>query len=197
MKENEKYVWFSIPVPVKTGNTGILSVFYSIPAKAGIYIFLFFMIIFSSCENLFAPRLDNTNSNPIITDQKTIEGVFQNFRYSYAFKDTSVYSDLLTPDFIFTYRDYVSGFDVSWDKPTDMKTTSGLFANSQKVEVIWNNIVYQSGDTINYSVKRSFNLTITFNPSDIVRIIGFVDMSFKRTDTNDKWRILKWRDESF
>jgi hypothetical protein len=166
------------------------------------YIYFFPLLVFLSagifsCENIFAPKLDNTNSTSILTDQKTIEGVFQNFKYSYTFKDTSVYSDLLMPEFTFTYRDYASGFDVSWDKPTDMKTTSGLFQNTQKLEVIWNNIIFQTGDSLFYSVKRSFNLTITFNPSDITHLYGFVDMTFKRPTADSKWQIYTWRDETF
>ena len=38
-------------------------------------------------------------------------------------------------------------------------------------------------------LKRSFNLTITFNPGDIVRINGFVDMNFHRNSSDDVWRI--------
>jgi hypothetical protein len=162
--------------------------------------FLFFLTLclsIISCENIFSPKLDNTNSGSIITDQKTIEGVFQNFKYAYTFKDTSVYSALLTSDFSFTYRDYASGFDVTWDKTTDLKTTGGLFANTQKLEVVWNNIAYQSGDSLNYTVKRSFNLTITFNPSDITRLYGFVDMVFKRPTADSRWEIFSWRDDTF
>ena len=155
------------------------------------------LTIFYSCENIFAPKLDNTNSSSILTDQKTIEGLYQNFRYAYTFKDTSVYSELLSSDFTFIYRDYESGFDVSWDKPTDMKTTSGLFNNTQKLEVIWNNIVYQDGDSLITNVRRSFNLTITFNPSDITHLYGFVDMKMTRPTANDKWQIIYWRDETF
>lgn len=160
-------------------------------------IYFLFLVIFSSCENIFAPRIDNTSSAPIISDQTTIDGVFQNFRYSYTFKDTSVYSALLTDDFIFTYRDYTLGYDVSWDKPTEVKTTGGLFQNSQKLEIIWNNIVLQTGDSLNQKVKRSFNLTITFNPSNVVRLNGFADMSLIKSTADSKWRIYKWKDESF
>jgi hypothetical protein len=160
-------------------------------------VIILFSSLFYSCENIFSPKLDNTKPSSVLTDQKTIEGLYQNFKYSYTFKDTSVYSELLTDDFIFTYRDYSSGFDVSWDKMTDMRTTSGLFLNTQKLEVIWNNIVYQSGDSINYRVRRSFNLTITFNPSDILHLYGFVDMVMKRLTANDKWKIYSWRDETF
>jgi hypothetical protein len=155
------------------------------------------VLIFSSCENIFAPKIDNSTSGQIITDQKTIDGLFTNFKFAYTFKDTSVYSDLLTSDFTFTYRDYVLGYDVSWDKPTEIRTTNGLFQNAQKLEVIWNNIIVQVGDTLNQSIKRSFNLTITFNPSDIIRLNGFADFILTRPTTNDKWRIYTWKDESF
>lgn len=151
----------------------------------------------SSCQNIFAPKIDTTNTTNIITDQKTIEGLYQNFRYAYTFKDTAVYSGLPADDFVFTYRDYVSGFDVSWDKFTEMRTTSGLFQNTQKLEIIWNNIVYQDGDSLNTNVRRSLNLTITFNPNNVERLNGFADMNLVRETSDSKWKIKKWRDESF
>lgn len=153
--------------------------------------------VLNSCDNIFSPKIDNTGSSSIITDQKTVEGLFQNFKYAYTFKDTLVYGDLLTTDFIFIYRDYLKGFDVSWDRQTEMRTTNGLFQNSQRLDIIWNNIVFQSGDSLNVSIKRSFNLSITFNPSDIVLLNGFVDMTLTRPTADDKWRIQRWRDESF
>jgi hypothetical protein len=165
--------------------------------KKNILIYFLFLLIFSSCENIFAPKIDNTTSAPIISDQTTVDGVFQNFKYSYTFKDTSVYSNLLTDDFVFTYRDYSLGYDVSWDKPTEIRTTNGLFQNSQKLEIIWNNIVLQVGDSLHLNIKRSFNLTITFNPSDVMRLNGFADMNLIKSPVDSKWRIYKWKDESF
>lgn len=152
---------------------------------------------FYSCDNIFSPSLDTSTPTSILTDQKTIEGMFQNFKYAYTFKDTTVYGNLLTEDFIFTYRDYESGFDVSWDRATEMHTTNGLFQSAQKLDVVWNNIIFQGGDSLDQNVKRSFNLTITFNPSDITRINGFVDMIVHRNSDQDVWRIKTWRDESF
>jgi hypothetical protein len=165
--------------------------------KKNLIIYFLFLIIFSSCENIFAPKIDNTTSSPIISDQLTVDGVYQNFKYAYTFKDTSVYSNLFTDDFIFTYRDYALGYDVSWDKPTEMRTTNGLFQNSQKLEIIWNNIVLQVGDSLHQTIKRSFNLTITFNPSNVIRLNGFADMSLIKNTTDSKWRMYKWKDESF
>lgn len=161
---------------------------------------LYLLIIFStvalvSCFNPFSPRIDNTTSNNnIISDQKTIEGVFQNFKYAYTFKDSTIYGQLLTDDFVFTYFDYDLGFNVSWDRQTDMKTTKGLFDNTQDLNLVWNNIVFQDGDSLSADVKRSFNLTITFNPSDIVNFYGYVDLTLARPTGGDKWRIKTWKD---
>ena len=154
-------------------------------------------LFFASCENIFSPSLDNSTPSSILTDQKTVEGLFQNFKYAYTFKDSTIYGNLLTEDFIFIYRDYEQGFDVSWDRATDMRTTNGLFQSTQKIDVIWNNIIFQDGDSLNQNVKRSFNLTITFNPSDIARLNGFVDMNLHRNSSSDIWKIQRWRDESF
>ena len=151
----------------------------------------------NSCDNIFSPALDNSSPTSILTDQKTVEGLFQNFKYAYTFKDTTVYGNLLTEDFVFSYRDYTSGFDVSWDRATEMRTTNGLFQNAQKLDVVWNNIIFQGGDSLDQNIKRSFNLTITFNPSDIVRLNGFADMNLHRNSSDDVWRIKRWRDESF
>jgi hypothetical protein len=153
------------------------------------------VLIIAGCLNPFSPRLDTSNSNQnIISDQKTIEGVFQNFKYAYTFKDTSIYGQLLTPDFVFTYFDYDLGVNVSWDRATDMKTTKGLFDNTQDLNLIWNNIIFQQGDSLQVDVKRSFNLTITFNPNDIINFYGFADMTLLRPTASDKWKILRWKD---
>ncbi|HEX2786274.1 MAG TPA: hypothetical protein VHP32_00075 [Ignavibacteria bacterium] len=158
---------------------------------------LFSIILFASCDNLFSPKLDTRTPTNIITDQKTIEGLFQNFKYAYTFKDTTVYGQLLNEDFVFIYRDYEQGFDVSWDRATEMRTTNGLFNSAQKLDLIWNNIIFQAGDSLNTSLKRSFNLTITFNPNEIINLNGFADMTITRPTSDSKWKIKRWRDESF
>ena len=164
--------------------------------KYFIVILFFALGVFTSCENIFSPSLDESGSSSILSDQKTVDGVFTNFKYAYTFKDTSVYSGLLTEDFLFKYKDE-SGFDVSWDKPTEMRTTSRLFQNSQKTDIIWNNITYFIGDSLNVNVNRGFNLTVTFNPSNVVRLFGFADMNLTRPNTDSPWRIRRWEDKSF
>ncbi len=77
-----------------------------------------------------------------------------------------------------------------------MKTTYGLFQNSQRLDLIWNNIILSSVDTLTANIVRGFNLTITFNPTDVIRIDGRVNMALKRKTGDSKWEISRWIDES-
>ena len=147
------------------------------------------------CENPFSPGhyTDPDSGGGVLSDLSTSDGIFVNLRYAYTFKDTTIYGNLLTPDFTFTYRDYDQGFDVTWGRDEEMRTTYGLFQNSQRLDLVWNNIVSISGDSTH--IVRSFNLTITFNPTDIVYIDGKVNLELNK-DTNNKWKIIHWIDES-
>ena len=122
-----------------------------------------------------------------------MEGVFQNLRYAYTFKDTLIYGQLLDKDFIFSYRDYEQGVDKSWERDEEMRVTYGLFQNTQQLDLIWNDIVSISSDSTN--IIRSFNLTVTFNPTYIEYADGKVNLKLKK-DINQRWKILRWYDES-
>ena len=149
----------------------------------------------NSCVNPFAPSIDeNLGSNEgLISNQTDIGGVFQNFQYAYTFKDTLIYRQVLDKNFTFTYRDYDLGADISWGRDDEMKVTNGLFQNSQRLDLIWNNIVSMTGDSTR--IVRSFNLTITFNPTDIIFVDGRVNLTLAE-DENKKWKVLRWADES-
>lgn len=139
--------------------------------------------------------MDNNigSEGSLITDQTTIDGLFQNLQYAYTFKDTTIYGMLLDDDFTFTYRDYDIGADVSWGRDEEMRVTNGLFQNSERLDLIFNNIVAISGDST--SIIRSFNLTVTFNPTDIILIDGRVNFNLTKKE-NGKWLITRWIDES-
>ena len=167
--------------------------------KIKLYILIvFFLLIIFGCTNPFAPAYDeNYDDNlPGISDLTTIEGVFQNFQFSYSFKDTLIYGQLIAPDFIFTYRDYDQGFDVSWARDEDLRTTDGLFKNSERLDLIWNNIILSTEDSLTATIIRSFNLNITFNPTDVVRVDGRVNLSLRKDAETKKWQITRWLDES-
>ena len=155
-------------------------------------------VLLGSCTNPFAPAYDEDydDSRPPISDLTTIEGVFQNFQYAYTFKDTLIYGELIEDDFVFSYRDYEQGYDVSWGRDDEMRSTNGLFINSDRLDLIWNNIVLSTVDSLNANIVRSFNLNITFNPTDVVRVDGRVNLSLKQNPETKKWRITRWLDES-
>ncbi len=135
----------------------------------------------------------NTTNNSLLSDRTNIDGIFTNLQYAYTFRDTTIYGELLNEQFAFTYRDYDRGVDVTWGRDEEMRVTNGLFQNSQRLDLIWNNIITLSSDSTN--IIRSFNLTITFNPTDIIFVEGRVNLTLKK-DIKNKWQIIKWIDES-
>ncbi len=162
--------------------------------------FLVILFVFSSyalvsCVNPFAPKLNNDigTEGSLISDLTTVDGVFQNLQYAYTFKDTTIYGELLDKDFTFSYRDYDKEVDVAWSREDEMRITNSLFNNSERLDLVWNNIVTITGDSTN--IIRSFNLTITFNPTDIIFIDGKVNLQLKK-NKKSKWKILTWVDES-
>jgi hypothetical protein len=159
---------------------------------------IFLFLMHSGCTiNPFAPKFDESSgTSSTISDLKTVEGVFQNLQYSYTFMDTLIYGEFISKDFVFTYRDYDKGFDVSWGRDDEMRATYGLFQNAQRIELIWNNIVLSAVDSVNANIIRGFNLTITYNPTSIDRADGRVNLSLKKNPSTEKWQIVTWIDES-
>lgn len=155
------------------------------------------ILILCACVNPFAPKLaDVPSEGNIISDQKTIEGIFQNFRYAYIFKDTVVYGNLLTNDFTFVYRNYDQGVDVSWGRDEDMLTTSGLFQASQNLDLLWNEVIVEAGDSLVKDISRGFTLNIVFSPTDILSVQGRANLHLRKELPANIWKIAKWRDES-
>lgn len=155
---------------------------------------------FVSCTNPFAPALADDDGHgsslPVLGDQKSIDGLFENFRYSYFFKDTLAYGNLLSSDFKFIYRNYDRGVDVSWGRDEDLYTTNGLFQAAQMLDLIWNEIIISLGDSLTRDISRSFSLSIMFSPTDIVNIQGRASFHIRRDNIEKPWKIAVWRDES-
>jgi len=156
-------------------------------------------IILVAC-NPFAPGIDTSadGGDSILGDQTTIDGVFQNMKYAYTFRDTTIYGQLLNSDFVFVFRDYDRGVDISWGRDEEMRTTNGLFRNVQRLDLVWNNIISLSVDSSATAsdVSRNFNLTVTFNPSDIIRVEGYASLALARPGPDAPWMIVRWRDVS-
>lgn len=146
-------------------------------------------------KNPFAPGLD-TSPAQASCDPTSVEGVFQCLQVAYTFRDTSTYAPLLDPSFVFVWRDYDNNIDVTWGRDTELRTTFGLFQNAQRLDLIWNNITSASTDSTRVTIVRGFNLTVTFNPSDIQRVDGYANLTFDRPTVTSPWKITRWRDES-
>jgi len=74
-----------------------------------------------------------------------------------------------------------------------MKATHGLFINAQRLDLIWNEIISLSPDST--VVIRSFELTVTYNPTNVDGASGKVNMRLKKNNSGN-WQIIKWIDES-
>ena len=161
-------------------------------------IILIVIFLFTGCKNPFSPSFDDSegSSSSTLSDLKTIDGVFKNFQYAYTFKDTLIYGELISQDFIFTYRDYELSYDVSWGRDEEMKTTYGLFRNSQRLDLIWNNISLSTEDSLTANVVRAFSLTVTISPTYVLPVEGRVNLSLRKNPDTKKWKITHWTDES-
>ena len=149
-----------------------------------------------SCLNPFAPKLDTNLQAELCSDLTSIENVLCTFHNAYLFKDTTLYGTLIAPGFVFVYRDYDQGVDVSWGRDVEMRTTYGLFQNVASLTLTWDNeIGLITSDTLS-SIQRAFNLTVEFNPNDITHVDGNAVFTFIRPTVNDPWKIVRWRDES-
>jgi hypothetical protein len=70
-----------------------------------------------------------------------------------------------------------------------------LLQNSQRLDLIWNDIISSFEDSTSVELVRSFNLTITFNPTDVVRLDGRARFVLNKNPFDNKWRISVWDDK--
>ncbi|ROL59142.1 hypothetical protein D9V86_11050 [Bacteroidetes/Chlorobi group bacterium ChocPot_Mid] len=149
------------------------------------------------CTNPFAPKLvDYDEGKGSVTDQTTIDGLFSNFAYAYKMKDTVVYGNLLTDDFVFTYTNYDRDpvVNESWGRDIDMITTSRLFNAAQRLELIWNEISLSISDSLKMIITRSYALDVMFNPDDRFKLQGKANFTLVKASDNAPWKIQQWRD---
>lgn len=150
-----------------------------------------------SCTNPFAPKLaDYDETGGVISDQKTVDGLFNNFSYAYKMKDTVVYGNLLADDFTFIYRNYDREpvVDESWGRDIDMITTYRLFNATQRLELVWNEINLQIKDSLKMIISRSFALDVVFNADDRFKLQGKANFILIKSSENAPWKIQQWRD---
>ncbi|MFZ1280721.1 MAG: hypothetical protein WAR59_07785 [Ignavibacteriaceae bacterium] len=78
-----------------------------------------------------------------------------------------------------------------------MSSAYGLFSNIQMLDLTWNNIILSTQqDSLTSNIIRSFNLRITFNPTDVVTVDGRFNLTLRKDIVSEKWQINRWIDES-
>jgi hypothetical protein len=154
--------------------------------------------IVASCTNPFAPRLEPELVPPssVLGDQRFVDGVFQNIRYAYNYRDTLIYGSLLHRDFEFRYYNTDRGTDVTFNRDEEMRITSNLFKSSDQIDLQWNDILAEDGDSLTYNVTRSYHLKLILQANEVFRVDGRATLRLVRTSPNDVWMIRVWRDDS-
>ncbi|MFQ5865205.1 MAG: hypothetical protein ACE5IW_08275 [bacterium] len=165
-----------------------------------LYLFIVFWLnIFTGCFNPFAPELDKSpDLTSVITDQKSPEEVLQNFRYAYIFKDSLLYSGVLDESFVFEYFDpesQPSGGFVTWGRDVDLKTTSRLFRGFDVIDLNWLNTIFseRKGQLERRFIRFNLNL---FGPDFNFILTGTAIFTFKQSELDGRWKIIRWKDES-
>ncbi len=155
------------------------------------------LLAFVGC-NPFAPSLDDSlgTGSAILGDARSIEGVFQNVEYAYTYRDTLIYGTLLHPDFQFRYFNPDRGTDVAFNRDEEMRITSNLFRGSDQIDLQWNSIYSQSGDSVLATVTRGYDLRITLQANETFVIEGLATLRLIRDNPEDEWQIRLWRDDS-
>ncbi len=152
----------------------------------------------AGCTNPFAPKLEPEllPNTTVLGDQRTVSGVFQNVQYAYTFRDTLIYANLLHPEFQFRYYNPDRASDVTFNRDEEVRTTYNLFRGADQIDLQWNDILSQEGDSLLVDVTRAYTLKVALQANDVFRIEGRATLRLVRTTPNDIWLIRSWRDDS-
>lgn len=154
-------------------------------------------LVVGSC-NPFAPKLDDVKVDRIalLGDRRTVQGFFQWFRNSYEMRDTSLYGQILTRDFVFSSRDFSTGNNTQWDRDTEMRIATNMFRQIRSANLVWS--WYKTADTLDSdtvaSVERYFNLSVQVDDQNTFTGTGTARLTLVRADTASPWRVRNWVD---
>jgi len=162
-----------------------------------IYTGIAIALLVTGCFNPFAPELTRSlePADLIVTQQKSPLEVLQNFKVSYIFKDSLLYSNLLDTAFIFRFYDYdmgTSGQEVSWMRDTELRTTGKLFRHFEIIDLIWNSTIRESVSDDSSKLTKKFDLTLVSSETSY-HITGTAEFTFRKC-WDDRWRIVEWYD---
>ncbi|MEL6672454.1 MAG: hypothetical protein AAFR61_09690 [Bacteroidota bacterium] len=148
--------------------------------------------------NPFAPSydprgLENVN---LLGDPTNIEGYFHFFKNAYEIRDTTLYGQLFTPDFIFAFYDQDLGQEIQWDRDTELSIAYNLFQSVLQINLDWNYFTQMDTTETEASIVRNFNLTIEQDEQTVFSGSGRARLRLRRNDVFEAWRAYYWFDDS-
>ncbi len=157
---------------------------------------LLFLLVLPAC-NPFAPAVEEGDALGL-GDPTTVEGFFTAFQTAYELRDIALYEPLLDSAFTFVFYDFDAQVEQRYGFEQDLRTTRGLFTQSNLIQLQWNQILQQTLDdaSLRAQIVRPFNLTVSLDGGSVFRGSGNVNFLLVRGDTTATWRLLRWRDES-
>ena len=182
------------------------------------HIFLFMTVIMMillvfGCKNMFAPTLGDLDGGNSIyrLDQASPAEVLHNFKYSYIYRDSLMYANLIDSEFVFVYYqpsdESGTGHYDSWMRSVELKTTGRFLSAFNYIDLIWQTTldsayyeldgedILLEADTMFASaniadISKSYQLTL----GDYTTLIGDAEFRFRK-GADGKWRILRWEDK--
>ncbi|MCI4668360.1 MAG: hypothetical protein MRZ79_09490 [Bacteroidia bacterium] len=160
---------------------------------------LFMLLVLGmwSC-NPFAPAYDPDGlaQADLLGDPSNIDGFFQRFKNAYELRDTALYGELFSKDFIFEYYDQELGQTISWDRATELLTSFNLFQSSLQINLDWNFYVELDSTTNDALVLRNFNLTIETEEQGTFSGSGRARFRLQKGNSAATWKAVYWFDDS-
>jgi len=154
---------------------------------------LFFMLtmLFVSC-NVFSPDYEIFENVYSPDNNKTIDGLMKNFVYSYTFKDSFLYEEILDEDFVFQYEN--EGVFGSWTKDEDVIITKRMFRSFKKIDLVFNTDFPQHTSMQDTTVFTSFR--ISFYSGDVVmNLTGYSKFIFRKYSEDETiYKMIFWED---
>ena len=182
--------------------------------KYASFVFILSLVVLNlSCKNMFAPTLGDLDGGNSIyrLDQASPADVLHNFKYSYIYRDSLMYSNLIDSEFVFVYYqpsdESGTGHYDSWMRSVELRTTGRFLSAFNYIDLIWQTTldsayyeldgeeIVTERDTLFASANiadfsKSYQLTL----GDYTTLVGDADFRFRK-GTDGKWRILRWEDK--
>ncbi len=150
-----------------------------------------FILMLLSC-NIFSPEYEKFDGLISPDDNKTISGLMKNFVYSYTFKDSFLYEQVLDENFVFQYEN--EGVFGSWTRDEDIIITKRMFRSLKKIDLVFNNDFPERTSMPDTTVFTSFRISF-YSGEQIINLTGFSRFVFKKyTDPEEFYTIYFWED---